>query len=127
MKIADDQIKDFVDFFKGDKNERKAEDTTTEIPQIPEDSDFLKFMKRVDKEFHEAQGFLYNVTDNFIPLPPLTTSTQSTTKVTQSTTFVTRLSVTSGVNNNNRLAPIPISDPPAPAPVAPAKQDDSGL
>ena len=123
MKIADDQIKDFVEFFQGDKTNRRNDDqTTTETNVVTaEDSGFLKFMKRVDKDFHEAQDFLYNVTDNFIPLEyTLATPTATTTQTTKSTTFAinTRLVTTS--NTNNRLAPIPISDPPA---NAPAKQD----
>ena len=115
MKIADDQIKDLVDFFQGDKKKRNDDQTSTEAPIDTTDSGFLKFMKRVDKDFHEAQDFLYNVTDNFIPLE-YTLATPTTTTTTKSTTLVTTS------NTNNRLAPIPISDPPA---NAPAKQDNN--
>ena len=84
-----------------------------------EESAFLQFMKRVERELTQAQSYLYNVTDNIIG----TNLSKKTSEIKSSPPP----NISPAVNTNTRFAPIDLNvndnnNSPAQAP-SPAKQD----
>merc|ERR1712079_105169 len=86
---------------------------------IEEESAFLQFMKRVERELNQAQSYLYNVTDNTFGT---NLSERKPEKKPSSTP-----NKNPSVNTNTRFAPITLevndnNNSPAPAP-SPAKEE----
>ena len=66
---------------------------------IEEESAFLQFMKRVERELNQAQNYLYNVTDNIIGTSLSKEPSEKPASLSTSPPVV---------NTNTRFAPIPL-------------------
>ena len=67
---------------------------------IEEESAFLQFMKRVERELNQAQTYLYNVTDNIIGTSLSKDPPENPVSLSNSAPPV--------INTNTRFAPIPL-------------------
>ena len=66
---------------------------------IEEESAFLQFMKRVERELNQAQTYLYNVTDNIIGTSLSKEPSEKPVSLSNSPPVI---------NTNTRFAPIPL-------------------
>ena len=118
MKLADEQLKGIVKFWQSSTASSQATvvttvktTSTTTDRNLAEESAFLQFMKRVDRELTSAQNYLYNVTGNIIGSNSQKSTQASSAPVQQ---------LASEINSNTRFSPIPIQNNASPAPI-PAK------
>ena len=66
---------------------------------IEEESAFLQFMKRVERELNQAQTYLYNVTDNIIGTSLSKEPSEKPVPLSNAPPVI---------NTNTRFAPIPL-------------------
>ena len=85
--------------------------------QLEEDSAFLQFMKRVDRELSAAQSYLYNITDDI----SIGINIDSSGISIGSPDVDVDDTPSQNINNNTRLSPIPLSPD---NPQTPSKNED---
>ena len=121
LKLADQEILDVVKYFNSSSNDnQQAEEAIVETkdnsqesdkesrPEVANESAFLTFMRRVDRELTDAQKYLYNITDTLssaISGSPGSPAQAGQNAInTNELTRLTDVPIGEGTNNKDKIA-----------------------